>query len=340
MHRCLNFGSNLIKERGLSDDTLCEAEFVVPGPIQKRLRCVREENRFLKGEKVMAFVQKFTLAASLGLGLMALTGCDKDRAENSPAISQSPRPEALSAAIIEIKSGQSAAAQQRCELFLEENKDSVYAPEAHYLLGQAMAAQGDCKNAKKHLERAVDDTDDRTLKALAMLGRADCNMALGEYSLASRQYHWIETMYRDVKAIPQDELMYKLGMACKKAEAEQTADYWFRQVIESYATGPYAEKAKQEHSAYTPVYPNAPRVYTLEVQSFGSIEKAEAEAEILKEKGYRDVQVIHTTRNSHPTYEVHVGKYGNRNDALRAYTDAELAGLPTKIRPAVIEPMK
>lgn len=288
----------------------------------------------------MTFVRSIALAASLGLGLVALTGCDKDRDAQSPAVSQSQRPEALQAAILEIKSGQSAAAQMRCEQFLEQNKDSLYAPEAYYLLGQAQAAQGDCKNAKKNLERAIDDTDDRTLKALAMLGRADCNMALGEYSLASRQYHWLETMYRDVKAIPQDELMYKLGMSCKKTDAQGTADYWFRQVIESYATGPYYEKAKMEHSKYAPDLTDTPRIYTLEVSTHSKMEKAEEEAALLREKGYRDVNIVETTRNSNPVYEVHVGKFENKSDALRAYTDADLAGLHTKIRPAVIEPLK
>jgi len=281
----------------------------------------------------------FASVFSAGLALFSLNGCN-DRDKESPAASAAPRPEALQIAASEIRAGQCAAAQVRCETFLTENKDSNYAPEAHYLCGQAMVAQGDLKNGKQHLERSIDDTDDRTLKALGMLARADCNMALGELTMASRQYHWLETMYRDVKAIPQDELMYKLGMACKKTDAQGTADYWFRQVIESYATGPYYEKAKMEHSAYAPDLAPTPRVYSLEVAAHGKAEKAEEEAQILREKGYRDVQVIETTRNDHPIYEVHVGKFENRSDALRAYTDADLAGLHTKIRPAVIEPLK
>jgi TolA-binding protein len=281
----------------------------------------------------------FATVFSAGFALLGMTGCN-DRDKDSPAVSASPRPEALQMAISEIRAGQCASAQARCETFLAENKDSDYAPEAHYLCGQAMVAQGDLKNGKQHLERAIDDTDDRTLKALGMLARADCNMALGDYTMASRQYHWLETMYRDVKAIPQDELMYKLGMSCKKTDAQGTADYWFRQVIESYATGPYYEKAKMEHSAYAPDLAPAPRIYTLEVVTHSKQEKAEADAQLLREKGYRDVEVIQTTRNDHPVYEVHVGKFENRSDALRAYTDADLAGLHTKIRPAVIEPLK
>jgi TolA-binding protein len=279
-----------------------------------------------------------TLAAMLALGSTVLPGCNSDR--DAEAVAPAPRPDALQSAIVEIKNGNAASAQQRCEAYLTENPKSSYAPEAHYLAGQALAAQGEHAAAKKHLERAIDDTDDRTLKSLGMLGRADCNYALGEYNLASRQYHWLETMCRDVKALPQDEVMFKLGMACKKADAPGTADYWFRQVIEDYATGPYYERAKSEHSAYSPTDGSEPRVYSLEVDTFSTQEKAEAEANALKAKGYRDVEIIESSRTGFTVYEVHVGKFENKSDALRAYTDAELAGLPTRIRPAIIEPIK
>jgi TolA-binding protein len=280
-----------------------------------------------------------------------LSGCsNKDKDEEvavasstapSPATTVTPRPEALTAAINDIRSGKPADAEPRLSAFLEAEPKSIYAPEAHYLMGQALAAQGEHEDAKKQLEKAIDDTKDRTLKALAMLGRADCNMAMRSYSLASRQYHWLETMFRDVKALPQDELMYKLGLATKNAGSAQTADYWFKQVMELYATGPWYEKAKMEHTAFNPEDPSiAPREYTLKVRTFGSKEKAEAEADILREKGYRDVQVIETTENSNPVYRLHMGKFLNKNDAIRARTDAELAGLNTMIYPPIIEPLK
>jgi hypothetical protein len=135
--------------------------------------------------------------------------------------------------------------------------------------------------------------------------------------------------------------MYKLGLACKQAEAPETADYWFKQVIELYSTGPYAADAKLQHSKYTPADPNAePRVYSLEINTFTTREKADAEADTLRQKGYGEVYIVESTRNSYPVYEVHLGRFGNQNDAIRAQTDAELAGLPTTIRPALIEPLK
>ena len=100
-------------------------------------------------------------------------------------------------------------------------------------------------------------------------------------------------------------------------------------------------KPSSSTPSITPADPDEqPRVYSLEVSVFGDEKKAEAEAEALRAKGYRDVQVLATTRNSIPTYEVHIGKFENHNDAARAQTDAELAGLATTIRPAAIEPLK
>jgi hypothetical protein len=209
------------------------------------------------------------------------------------------------------------------------------------MLGQAFAKQGDYEEGKSHLELAIDNTNDRTLKALAMMGRADCNLAMEKYSLASRQYHWLETMCRDVKALPQDEVMYKLGLATKRAGFPDTADYWFNQVIELYATGPYAADARRENSKYNPTDPDEkPLIYSLELKSFSDEAKANAEADKLRAKGYRDVEVIATTINSFPTFEVHCGKFTNKNDAKRAKVDCELAGIPATIRPAIIEPLK
>ena len=281
------------------------------------------------------------------MGLLLLAGCENDderEQQGAPAMSEVapvPRPEALETAIKEIKAGKPADAQPKLEAFLQENPKHIYRAECHYLLGQAQAAQGQYEPAKKNLDKAVDGTDERTLKSLAMLGRADCNMAMEKFQLASRQYHWLETMYRDVKAIPQDELLFKLGLSTKKAGADETADHWFKQVIELYATSPYAAQAKQYHTQYAPADPEKkPLVYSLEVSSYSNKEKAESEAASLRMKQFRDVEVISTTRNGLPTYEVHIGKFENKNDAMRAQTDAQLAGLPTTIRPAIVEPLK
>jgi len=288
-----------------------------------------------------------SLAAPGLVALLALSGCNDERDEGpapmaaNASAATAGRPDELAAAAEDIRGSRPAEAQARMEAFLKENPKGAYTPEAYYLLGQSQAAQNQYEEGKKSLDEAIERGPDRTLKGLAMLGRADCNMALGKYQIASRQYHWLENMYRDVKAIPQDEVMYKCGLATKLAGFDETGDYWFKQVIECYATSPYAEKAKQQHSAYAPKDASKePRVYTLQVQTYATEKKAEAEAELLREKNYRDVQVLESTRNGERIWEVHVGKFGNKNDAARAQTDAELAGLPTTIRPATFEPLK
>jgi tetratricopeptide (TPR) repeat protein len=283
-----------------------------------------------------------------GLLLAGVTGCDKDDRDGSdgPAAASTTvagpqRPESLALARQELKSGSPQSAQQRAEGYLKAEPKGTFMADAEYVIGQALCAQGDFPNGKKHLEIAIDAAPDRDLKAFATLGRANCNLEMKEYHLASRQYHWIETMYRDVKGLPQDEILYKLGLATKRAGATETADYWFNRVVELYATGPYAEDAKRENSRYTPTNANVkPLVYSLEMHTYSDEKKANDEADALRAKSYRDVEVVATTRNSFPVYEVHVGKFYNKNDALRAKTDADLAGIPATVRPAIIEPMK
>jgi TolA-binding protein len=297
------------------------------------------------GSCVRSILTQISVAPlAAGLLLFALPGCDGDKDDKQPeevSVIPMERPAALSNAIVAIKTGRAADAQAGMEAFIEQEPKSVYRPEALYLLGQSLAAQGEHGAGKKKLDEAIDSTEDRTLKGLAMLGRADCNMALKKYTLASRQYHWLETMYREVKAIPQDELMYKLGLATKKAGNEDLANYWFKKVVDLYATGAYAELARKENTRLTPTDPSEePVVYSLEVASYSSEKKAEAEADILRSKQYRDVQVIASSRNGFPNYEIHIGKFRNSTDAVAAQTDAQLAGLPTTIRPALVEPLK
>ena len=286
-----------------------------------------------------------------GVFIAGLSGCSDDQRDardglapaSATAVASAPaRPETLTLAKQEIKSGKAADAQQRLQGYLKQEPKGPYHAEAEYLMGQSLTAQNDFENGKKHLEIAIDEAQDRSLKALAMLGRANCNLEMKSYHLASRQYHWLDTMYRDVKGLPQDEILFKLGLATKRAGFPETADYWFNQVIELYATGPYAEAAKKENSKYTPPPDSAaePLTYSLEISDYTDARKAQAGADALCAKGFRDVEVIATTRNSLPTYELHVGKFFNRNDALRAKTDADLAGLPATIRPAIIEPLK
>ncbi len=282
--------------------------------------------------------------------LVVLPGCDKEEDRQmeasqkyfSNANTTASRPNELSQAFSELQGGQSGSAQTTAQNYLNTNPSGPYRYEAMYITGQAMASQGQFEQGKERLEIVIDKTSDRNLKALAMLGRADCNMGLEKYPLASRQYHWIEVNYKDVKPLHQDEVMFKLGMAAKKANNRDWADYWFNQVNELYHSGTYSERARQENSHYTPGpdQKEKPLVYYLEAFEFGKQEKAEESAANLRAKGYRDVEVVATTRNKFPVYEVHVGKFLSRTEAGRAQVDAQLAGLSTSLRPGTVEPLK
>src|SRR5947207_4780040 len=153
--------------------------------------------------------------------LLLSAGCDRESDGRMDASAQyfsdAGRPAEISQAYTELQSGQAAQAYATAQAYIETHPGGAYRSEAFYIAGQSLAAQGKFEAGKEKLEIAIDKTRDRNLKALAMLGRADCNMGLEKYPLASRQYHWIELNYKDIKPLHQDELMFKLGLAAKKA---------------------------------------------------------------------------------------------------------------------------
>jgi TolA-binding protein len=276
------------------------------------------------------------------LGLLA--GCDKDkdqaaatRAETVDlAAPAAGRPAALAQAEKQVRAGQTAEAETGLRGWLNANPDSPYRAEGWYLLGQALFARKDFKGAKQCHEQAIKGPADRSLKALAMFARADCNYELGDYRVASRQYHWLEQFYRDVTAVPHDELLFKLGMCARLAGFPETADYWFNKVIELYATGKYAAEARRLNSQLGPGKTGEPTYYSLEVASYPDEQKALAEAQAFREKGYREVTVQKVDMLGTAYYCVNIGKYFNRNEALRAKQDAEFAGITASLRPGFI----
>ncbi|MCZ7647639.1 MAG: SPOR domain-containing protein [Planctomycetota bacterium] len=281
------------------------------------------------------------VTALLPVLMLALAaGCGDKKAAQAPVQDPLVRPAVLAQSSELIRSNRGAEAEAQLGPWLEENPKSAFTAEGHYLMGQALFAQGRYEEAKRHHDRCLDETKDRTLKALAHLGRADCSFQLQDYHKASRQYHWLEEVYRDVTAVPPDEVLFKLGMSCKLAGFPETGDYWFKKVIELYGTSEYAEKARREHSWLSQDENGNPRYYSLEVASFSDEQKALAEAEVYRQKGYADVRVERRPIVGTDYYCIHVGNFVNRNDAIKAKEDAELAGLKTEIRPSWLLPPK
>lgn len=272
--------------------------------------------------------------------LPLLSGCGPTKTSEfttqpSEKQAQSLRPADFNAAIQEIKANRGAEAETRMKAWLDREDTVLSAdrPEGFYLLGQAQFIQGKYKEAKVSHDIAEDRAKDRTVKALAQFARAECNYELEKYSLAIDQYMWIEQFYRDVMAVPQDEVLYKLGMSNKKLGFTDTADYWFHRVVELYADSKLAEDAKRQHSKLGADENGDPKYYSLEVASFTNEEKANTEAEVYKKKGYASVRVEPYTKMGTQYYGVMVGKYFNKMDAKRAQEDAELSGMSASIRP-------
>jgi cell division septation protein DedD len=134
-------------------------------------------------------------------------------------------------------------------------------------------------------------------------------------------------LYRDVTAIPQDELFFKLGMSEKMQDNPDSANHWFEKVVELYATGTYAGEARRLHTKLGPAKSADSKFFSVELGSFKDEAEALKEAEIYRKKGYRQVHVVKIPGMLEPSYSVRIGKYYNRNDAKRAEDDAQLAGM-------------
>jgi TolA-binding protein len=92
-----------------------------------------------------------------GLFVAGLSGCSDDGRDGhdgvAPASSTAPasapaRPETLTLAKQEIKSGKAADAQQRLQGYLKQEPKGPYHAEAEYLMGQSLMAQNDFENGK------------------------------------------------------------------------------------------------------------------------------------------------------------------------------------------------
>jgi TolA-binding protein len=252
------------------------------------------------------------------------------------------RPDALTQAEKQIRAGEVTEAEAQLRGWLAANADSAYVPEAEYMLGQARFAQKDYAGAKFFHEKVIDHKKvDRSLKALALFARADCNYEMQAYCLASRQYHCLETFYRDVRAVPHDELLFKIGMSTRKAGFEETSNYWFNKVVELYATTKWGEEARKMNTKLNGAKTGNPTQYSLEVGRYNDEQKALDAADELRTKKYASVDVQEDTDPvGNHYYRLTVGRFFNRNEALRAKEDADMAGLPTTIYPGLMETSK
>jgi TolA-binding protein len=297
----------------------------------------------LKGTQSMRLMR--LLAGSL-LGLVLAGWNAFGASEQAKAIivnvQTSTRPDTLTQAERQIRSGEVGEAEALLRGWLTANADSAYMPEAEYMLGQARFAQGDYAGAKFYHEKVLDHRNvDRSLKALAYFARADCNYEMQSYFTASRQYHCLETVYRDVRAVPHDELLFKLGMATRQAGFEETSNYWFNKVIELYATTKWGAEARKMNTTLNGSRDGVPTRYVLEVKKYNDEAKALSAADELRKKGYASVDVQEETNLlGNRFYRLTVGRFFNRNEALSAKEDADMAGLSTSIHPGLMDTSK
>ena len=290
----------------------------------------------------IAFFALPAFALSLCLSAQAENATEVAQAKSAPnfqetntARSDGARPETLVRGEMAIRQGRFPQAEELLSVWVAKNGGSPYRSEGLYLLGQSQYYQQKYNDSKKSQDDALDSKPDHVLKALEMFARADCNMKLKNFGKASRQYHWIEQFYRDVRAVPHDELMFKLGVASKLEGFPEWANYWFNKVVELYATSPYAAEARKLNTELNGEKGD-PKFYSLSTGYYTSEKQAQSEAEGFRAKGYKDVEVKTFGFSDSTYYEVHLGKFFNKLDAQVAREDADMAGVKTSVSPFTI----
>lgn len=276
------------------------------------------------------YQNKAILAVLLVVALLARFDAVRVSAEEGQGkadVAAAPMPAALAQATRDIKAARNEQAELTTRKWLGRNEKHASAPLAHYLLGQALYGQKRFEEAHKSHDKAYDSAKDRSLKALALFARADSSFKLKKYEKAGRSYLWVDHLYRDVTAVPQDELFFKMGMCEKLRDNPDSANHWFEKVVELYATGPFAEEARRMHTKLGPSKSTDSNFYSVELGSYKDEAQALKEAEIFRKKGYRGVHVVKLSGMFEPSYSVRSGKFFNRNDAKRAEDDAQLAGM-------------
>jgi tetratricopeptide (TPR) repeat protein len=168
------------------------------------------------------------------------------------------------------------------------------------------------KEATVDFEEAIRASGDRTLRALALLGAGDSYYALQDWDRAHNCYHAVEHQYRDIAAVSQEEVMFKLGVVNRTRGFTRTADEWFDKVNEYYPNGKYGAEARRRHSNLSNCY------YGIEVASYQDEPRARECASDLKARGFQNVVIQHESRFATLFYCVVIGKYINRLEAERA----------------------
>jgi len=203
--------------------------------------------------------------------------------------------------------GDYAAAIEKLSTFLRDNAGSSRADEAYYLRGLAKRRTDDPGGAKDDLNSAIAATQNKELRAKALV-------ALGDLAYEGDDMALAENMYRQALADiergqkPSDHAHYRLGTVLQRQGRWTEADVQFDRVVYLFGDSQLARlAARRTHCT----------AWTIQAGAYADKRRADLAAKRLRDKKLPAVSRA-TLRDGKPLFLVLVGRFASYEQAAAA----------------------
>lgn len=200
-----------------------------------------------------------------------------------------------------------AGAVGHMDTFLASYQKSREAGAAYYYRGRARQALGEIPAARDDLTKAAAATDDKGLRARAMIALADIAYAGNDMPSAEKYFRQaLEDI--DRRVAPADHAMFYLGCTLQRMGEWIQADRQFNALVELFDGGELAGMATLRVHA---------KAWTIQAGAFTRRGLADDETLRLRKAGL-DVRTWDVLRPSGPMLVVQVGRFRNYIQAVKA----------------------
>ena len=202
--------------------------------------------------------------------------------------------------------GDYKASITECENLLSLNPDKEPLPQVYYLLGLNYLKTGNYLRSRDIFQIIIDEIPKSKLRQEAYLGIADSYFLEGNYSRSKAHY---ENFIRDFPNSQLLSLAYlRLGQIDLKEGRWKEAGDLFLKIKRDYPLSFEADTAQRLSTG--------DNFFTVQVASFGDLEKAKALSIKLINKGYPEVFISSLDKEGQTFYRVRMGKFSTQKEAL------------------------
>jgi len=265
-------------------------------------------------------VREFRILAGAAavLAAAALCGC-----RGAPAAG-GPTPPLLEDATATYLAGDNLEAIRLYSDFLRSRPSGDQAAQAYLGRGHAYYGLSRWRLAEADFENARKLARDRSVKAQATLGLAHTAFAQDRYGEAEKIY--MEVLRSHKGYVPQDETMYRLGIALARQGQWEDAAGYLQEVLNRWPDGEFARLAKAKLPSVLE------RHFTVQVGAFTKRPLAEARLEELAQKGFQG-EIVAIEMDGVPGYAVRSGRLSSWVRATSHAVRLEAAGFSTYALP-------